>query len=65
MEPWLQLARHYLAPEGRVISMLGQAPSEQSLVSSATAAGLTFVSLRLYRLPFSQDPRGVAVFAQR
>ena len=62
---WLLLARHYLAPGGRVVSMLGQTPSEESLRSVAADAGLQLVSRRLYQLPFSGDPRGVAVFARR
>ena len=63
--PWLQLARHYLLPGGRVVSMLGQAPSEAELAKHAEAAGLRLVSRRLYQLPFSGDPRGIAVFAER
>ncbi len=63
--PWLMLARHYLAAEGRVVAMLGQTPTEASLRALAAEAGLELVSRRLYQLPFSGDPRGVAVFARR
>lgn len=63
--PWLLLARHYLAPGGRVVAMLGQTPSEAALGAHAAAAELELVSRRVYRLPFSGDPRGVAVFARR
>ena len=63
--PWLLLARAYLAPGGRVISMLGQPPSGETLAENAEAAGLRLVSRRVYQLPFSGDPRGVAVFASR
>ncbi len=63
--PWLLLARHYLAPGGRVVAMLGQTPSEAALGAHAAAAKLELVSRRAYRLPFSGDPRGVAVFARR
>lgn len=60
--PFLLLARHYLEPGGRVVTMLGQAPDEASLRALATAAGLTLRSRRTFSLPFSNDPRGVAVF---
>jgi 16S rRNA (guanine527-N7)-methyltransferase len=61
--PFLQLARHYVIPGGRVVAMLGQAPTEAVLRDLAATAGLEFVSRRTFTLPFSNDPRGVAVFA--
>jgi 16S rRNA (guanine527-N7)-methyltransferase len=61
--PWLLLARHYVSAGGRVVAMLGQTPSEADLAAHAHAAGLSLVSRRVYQLPFSGDPRGVAVFA--
>ncbi len=60
--PFLLLARAYLAPAGRVVTMLGQTPSPQALQTLATAAGLELVSRRTLTLPLSGDPRGVAVF---
>lgn len=60
--PFLLLARHYLAPSGRVVTMLGQTPPEETLRQHADAAGLRLVSRRTFALPFSGDPRGVAVF---
>jgi 16S rRNA (guanine527-N7)-methyltransferase len=60
--PWLQLARAYLAPQGRVLAMLGQAPDEAILEGLAQQAGLELASLRRYTLPLSGDPRAVAVF---
>jgi 16S rRNA (guanine527-N7)-methyltransferase len=60
--PWLGLAKAYLAPKGRVLAMLGQAPSDAELQALAGKAGLTFESLRRYTLPLSGDPRAVAVF---
>ncbi len=63
--PWLLLARHYLAPHAKIMAMLGQTPSEAELRELASAVGLELVSRRVYALPFSGDPRGVAVFAAR
>lgn len=60
--PFLALAARYVAPGGRVVVMLGQAPSEDELRRLGERAGLTFVSRRTFVLPFSGDPRGVAVF---
>ena len=60
--PFLLLARAYLAPGGRVVTMLGQTPSPEALQSVAAAAGLELVSRRTFALPHSGDPRGVAVF---
>lgn len=63
--PFLLLARHYLAPAGRVVCMLGQTPSADTLATHASAAGLELVSRRTFTLPLSNDPRGVAVFLKR
>lgn len=60
--PFLLLARAYLAPQGRVVTMLGQTPPAETLQTLAHAAGLELVSRRTFQLPHSADPRGVAVF---
>lgn len=60
--PFLLLARHYVAPGGRVVTMVGQTPAEDVLRAHADAAGLEFVSRRTLQLPLSGDPRGVCVF---
>lgn len=60
--PFLLLARAYLAPDGRVVTMLGQTPSAEALEHLAQAAGLSLHSRRTFQLPVSGDPRGVAVF---
>lgn len=62
--PFLQLASAYLQPAGRVVTMLGQAPSADALTALAAPLGFQLVSRRTYALPFSGDPRGVAVFAR-
>lgn len=60
--PFLLLSRHYVAPGGRVVTMVGQTPPEDALRQLADAAGLEFVSRRTLQLPISGDPRGVCVF---
>ncbi len=60
--PFLLLARHYLAPGGRIVTMLGQTPPAETLAALATQAGLELRSRRTFTLPHSGDPRGVAVF---
>lgn len=60
--PFLLLARAYLAPGGRVVTMMGQTPPPETLAAHAAAAGLELVSRRTLTLPHSGDPRGVAVF---
>jgi 16S rRNA (guanine527-N7)-methyltransferase len=60
--PFLLLARAYLAPGGRVVTMLGQTPPAEALQALAAAAGLELLSRRTFTLPHSGDPRGVAVF---
>ncbi|MGV3623950.1 MAG: 16S rRNA (guanine(527)-N(7))-methyltransferase RsmG [Archangium sp.] len=60
--PFLLLARHYVTPGGRIVTMVGQTPPEDALRGLADAAGLEFVSRRTLQLPISGDPRGVCVF---
>lgn len=60
--PFLLLARAYLAPGGRVVTMMGQTPPAEALQNLASAAGLELASRRTFTLPHSGDPRGVAVF---
>lgn len=60
--PFLDLARAYLEPGGRVVAMTGQTPAEPELAALARAAGLELVSRRTFTLPFSGDPRGVCAF---
>jgi 16S rRNA (guanine527-N7)-methyltransferase len=57
-----RLAKPYLRPQGRVVALLGRAPSEEALRELARAEGLTFESFRGYALPNSGDPRAVVVF---
>ncbi|MEW6432148.1 MAG: 16S rRNA (guanine(527)-N(7))-methyltransferase RsmG [Myxococcota bacterium] len=60
--PFLQLAKAYLAPGGRVVAMLGRAPPDDELWRVASAAGFMLGGVRRFALPFSGAPRGVAVF---
>ncbi len=60
--PFLQLARHYLAPGGRVVAMVSKVPPEPELGALAQAAGFRVVSQRTWALPFSKAARGVVVF---
>jgi len=59
---FVALAVHYLAPGGRVVAMLGKAPTQAELTAVGRAAGLEVVTLRELRLPGSGDPRAVATF---
>ena len=59
---WLKLGQRYLLPGGRVVVMLGQTPSAESLSATGAASGMSLTSRRTYQLPASKDPRGVAVF---
>lgn len=61
LEPWMSLASAYVAPGGRVVAMMGQSPGPERAKRAVEAAGLQWVSLREYRLPFSDDPRAVVV----
>ena len=60
--PFLLLGRAYLAPGGRLVTMLGQTPPSEALQALAASAGLELLSRRTLVLPHSGDPRGVAVF---
>lgn len=60
--PFLALARHYVTPGGRIVTMTGQTPAESVLRDLAKAANCTLVSRRTFTLPVSKDPRGVSVF---
>lgn len=55
---WVKLAQAYALPGGRVVAMMGQAPSDEVL----GGLGLKLLSVRRYQLPLSKDPRAVAVF---
>lgn len=59
LEPWLQLAKDYVLPGGRVVAMMGQTPGADRARLAAQSAGLEFVSLREYMLPFSKVSRAV------
>lgn len=60
--PFLVLARAYLAPGGRVVVMLGRTPPDEELVRVGQGAQLALGGVRRFALPWSGDPRGVAVF---
>ncbi|MFO0595180.1 MAG: 16S rRNA (guanine(527)-N(7))-methyltransferase RsmG [Myxococcaceae bacterium] len=60
--PFLQLARHYLQPGGKVVCMVGQTPPAEVLEAAGRSAGLSLASRRTFTLPLSGDPRGVVVF---
>lgn len=60
--PFLALARAYLAPGGRAVVMLGRTPPDEELVRVGQGAQLTLGGVRRFALPWSGDPRGVAVF---
>lgn len=59
---WVPFALPYLAPNGRLIAMLGPAPTEASLRELAQRHGLRLASLRAFNLPLSGDPRSVVSF---
>ena len=61
LEPWMQLAAHYVTPGGRVVAMMGQTPGEVRARAAIESAGLQFSHLREYQLPFSGAPRAVVV----
>lgn len=60
--PFLLLAKAYVAPGGRVVTMLGRTPPDDELRGLASAAGFRLGGVGRFTLPFSGDPRGVAVF---
>lgn len=62
LDGWLKLAPAYLAEGGQVVAMLGRAPGRPELDAVAARHGLRCVLERRYALPFSGDPRAVAVF---
>lgn len=62
LNAWLALAPAYLADGGRVVAMLGRAPAREEMEATAARHALRLVSERRYVLPFSGDPRAVAVF---
>jgi 16S rRNA (guanine527-N7)-methyltransferase len=59
---FLGLGRRYLAPGGKVVVMLGRAPEDEALARAGQGAQLALGGVRRYALPWSGDPRGVAVF---
>lgn len=60
---FLDLARAYLAPGGRVVALLGPgAGGEAALGAAAAAHRFTLRSFRAFALPLSGDPRAVATF---
>lgn len=59
---WLPLARHYLAPGGRVLATLGREADEEALRRAGEAEGLVLVALRRFELPGSLSRRAVATF---
>lgn len=63
-ERWLRLGRHYLAPGGRLLAMLGREADEKALGLLATSVGLGLVGFRHFVLPASGAERAVATFAE-
>jgi 16S rRNA (guanine527-N7)-methyltransferase len=62
LDSWLGLAPAYLAEGGRIVAMLGRAPSRAEMDAAAARHGLRCVTERRYSLPFSGDPRAVVSF---
>ncbi|MEW5743631.1 MAG: 16S rRNA (guanine(527)-N(7))-methyltransferase RsmG [Myxococcota bacterium] len=62
LAPFLALARHYLVPGGYAVAMLGRTPPAADLERAGQGAGMGLFASRTFALPFSGDPRGVAVF---
>lgn len=62
LAPFLALARAYLVPGGHAVALLGRTPPVLQLEQASRAAGLALTASRTFALPFSKDPRGVAVF---
>lgn len=62
LAPFLALARHYLVPGGHVVAMLGRTPPAADLERAGQGAGMGLFASRTFTLPFSGDPRCVAVF---
>jgi 16S rRNA (guanine527-N7)-methyltransferase len=59
---WASLARHYVKPGGRVISMVGRLAPQADLELAASSSSLSLRSVRQYELPFSRAERAVIVF---
>ncbi len=59
---WLPLAVQYLAPQGRIICMLGQAVDGAVVEAAASKSGVSLKGSRRFELPLSGDGRGVMVF---
>ncbi|MGQ0506631.1 MAG: 16S rRNA (guanine(527)-N(7))-methyltransferase RsmG [Myxococcaceae bacterium] len=59
---WLPLAKHYVAPHGRVVAMLGKSSRDEVEKTIADHGG-TLKTLRTYALPFSRAERAIAVVA--
>jgi 16S rRNA (guanine527-N7)-methyltransferase len=59
---WLPLGKHYLAPNGRLLAMLGKDADEAKLKALAEPLGLTLEVLRAFKLPRSGAERAVARF---
>lgn len=62
VDQWVPFALPYLAQNGRLVAMLARPPGREKLEQLADAHGLRLGSLRSFTLPFSGDPRSVAVF---
>ncbi len=62
---WLPAALPYVAEGGRIVSMLGRSPGDAQADALAAANGLRLEQLVEYALPFSGDPRALAVFRRR
>lgn len=60
--PFLALARAYLAPGGKVVAMLGRTPPDEELARVGQGVQMALRGVRRFALPWSGDPRGVAVF---
>jgi 16S rRNA (guanine527-N7)-methyltransferase len=58
---FLNLAKPYLLPGGSVVAMLGKA-QESALRVEAAQAGCRLAEIQHFELPFSKDPRAIAVF---
>lgn len=61
---WVPFALPYLADGGRLVAMLARPPPKEELEALAGKHGLRLTSLRTWALPFSGDPRSVAVFGR-
>lgn len=59
---WVKLAKPYTAEGGRIVAMLGRSPGRHALEAIAAGNSLRLLSERAYALPYSSDPRAVAVF---